>query len=134
MTDTQIQSMMESKFLDRILKQTVLQTSARIPIEHLTLDIFCDQIVRELVCTLNAKVYAETLGAVIVPHEIDLPLNAWHMFKRDYAPHWFKKRFPVKFITKQIDVPVRFEVAYPDYVSPNNLPYTIIRTTVFEKI
>lgn len=42
--------------------------------------------------------------ASIEQYHLDVPLNAWQHLKRDFAPAWFKRLFPVKFQRHHLSV------------------------------
>lgn len=63
-----------------------------------------------------------------------VPASWWQLFKREKAPHWFVKRFPVQWEDKQAKytVNVTRKATYPmaDIVVPDNMGTAVIKDLV----
>lgn len=57
-------------------------------------------------------VWGEDVGTL----EIETPRNWWEMLKRDHAPAWFLRRFPVKVAVQVYHASVLYpQVSFPDW-------------------
>lgn len=66
-----------------------------------------DYIIPKMLYKLEAKIAVSTLAGEVVSY----PKSWWDYLKRDYAPKWFIKRFPVLFNHVKYD----FKVSYPNF-------------------
>lgn len=72
-----------------------------------------DNFMRDVVAVeVLQHVWGEDAGTL----EIETPRNWWEMLKRDHAPAWFLRRFPVKVIVQVYHARVLYpQVSFPDW-------------------
>ena len=66
-----------------------------------------------LTVRIKQEVYGETLGTLEVKH----PATWFQMLKEQYAPYWFKRRWPVRYAYQKYDARALYpKLALPDEV------------------
>jgi len=83
---------------------------------------------RDVERVLLRKVLELAMGCEAV-HEVSVeyPSSAWQHIKQDFAPQWFKNKFPVKYTTKTLCA----EVCYPfinHELDPDAWAHTFLRS------
>lgn len=80
-----------------------------------------DYITGRLEYQINAYIFSEKMGA----HTVRVPENWWEHLKKDHAPAWFLKRWPIKWHETELEAFALF----PEYVTPQGVgqPWSIIR-------
>ena len=77
------------------------------PLEVVEVDALLGYHTEAMLVRLSKFVLTEDKAGEVVQY----PHSTWDHFKQDYAPKWFLRHFPVKYIKHTIS----FKVKYPDY-------------------
>lgn len=81
-------------------------------------------IAEHLIVAVRAYVLQEHLADDEYSTTLDVPANAWQMFKRDHLP-WLAKRRPVKFATHTAVTRIERTRIYPDAQIPRGFGHPV---------
>jgi hypothetical protein len=103
----------------RVLEQALVAKSMRYVSGTLTYSVRPDDYLRGvLVAEVQAFVLRDHIAADYFEDHVEEPTTWWQMWKRDHAPVWFLRRFPVDYWTRTVRVRVDRYLSYPDAALP----------------
>ena len=79
--------------------------------DHIEIDVEYDYMRHAMLAKMCFSAWAEKLPVLYQP--ISESASWWQKFKDDLCPDWFKKRFPVKRITRKLEINI--SALYPDF-------------------
>lgn len=82
------------------------------------LSVHEDDIAGQLVYKLTAEVLAERLETGRFERTVRVPATWWEHLKRDHAPAWFTRRFPVRYTPLTLAVDLSRWATYPHATVP----------------
>jgi hypothetical protein len=117
------------KDIQRILHSTVVGCGITLEREYDS-DIRYEDYGKRIAYDIRTMLFYEELESKVLQEHacISYPDGTWNYFVHDHMPNWYKRIFPVKYITQIIpEIKASFRVMYPDYKSlaPWGKPYVV---------
>ena len=112
---------MNTEFVRRelIARKYRLSTSvSQQQLEQMGIDVAADWLMGQLAVSLEMELYGEKSGTGEFEESMDFPRTWWQHLKKDFAPHWFLARWPVKTNTWKLQVKADRWRVYPNIEKP----------------
>lgn len=85
-------------------KYTLRQVLSQQVLDHLGIDVATDHLYDQIAVTLAMTMYGERAAKAEAEETMAFPTTWWQHLKLQYAPEWFKARWPVKTDTWRLKV------------------------------
>jgi hypothetical protein len=114
--------MIDYEIKERILQKQTFSSKMAVNRELLEFKQLPEDYIKEhLEYRINAYIFSEQMGC----YTVRVPLNWWEYLKKDHAPSWFLKRWPIQWHETELEAFALF----PEYTPPQGVgqPWSIIR-------
>lgn len=102
-----------TSILERLQIQALEALESPYAAMNISLDQQWDMISNRMLMNIRTEIWAEVLGEETHEFKISYPSSWWQMFKKQYAPDWFIKRFPIETTTMKKEVEFKKYAKYP---------------------